>query len=135
MKHEGKKLLEQQRAQHALKAVYEAEKHFEGEDRQRFVAYVESLPAAIITNGLGQAAATLLAQAKGKKDSPHRKIFDIIQDWLCRSDHQAPYKDADKLMDAITSNDRALYLKAQMETLAYLEWLKRFTVAFLKDRD
>ncbi len=129
-------LLDQRRAQHALNAVREAEQHYQGEQRKKFVSYVESLPASIITNGLGQAMATLLAQAKGDNRDPHRRLYDIIENWLCRQDDQfAPYHGAAALMNAIVEGERAMYLKAQVEALAYLEWLKRFTVAFLKERD
>jgi CRISPR-associated protein Cmr5 len=34
-------------------------------------------------------------------------------------------------MAAIVNCDRAVYLRAQAETLAWLEWLKKFAVAFL----
>lgn len=130
-----KKVLDQQRARHALNAVREAEKKYRGEQRKKFVSYVENLPAAILTNGLGQAAATLLAQAKGDDRDPHRGLYNILENWLCRPDDLAPYQDTGALMDAIVEGDRATYLKAQMEALAYLEWLKRFAVAFLKERD
>lgn len=133
-----KQILEQRRARHALEKVYKTgEKYPEGaEGRKNFVSYVENLPAAILNNGLGQAAATLLAQAKGKKDVPHRIVYNILEDWLCRDDPAAPYKrtgDNAPLMNGIVNGDRSSYIKAQAEALSYLEWLKKFTVAFLKE--
>jgi CRISPR-associated protein Cmr5 len=136
----SKQTLEQKRARHALEKVKEADKEYpEGTDeRKNFVGYVESLPAAIHNNGLGQAAATLLAQAKGKKGDPHRTVYNIVEDWLCREDPAAPYKRTGgntPLMDAIVNGDRSSYIKAQAEALLYLEWLKKFTVAFLKEKE
>ena len=136
----AKQILEQKRARHALEMVNEVkEKYPEGsENRKNFVSYVEGLPAAILNNGLGQAAATLLAQAGKEKDDPHRMVYNILEDWLCRDDRIAPYKrmgsgDNALLMTAIVNGDRASYIKAQVEALSYLEWLKKFTVAFLKE--
>lgn len=139
-----KQILEQKRAQHALEMVQKTgEKYPEGtENRKNFVSYVESLPAAILNNGLGQAAATLLAQANGKKDDPHRVVYNILENWFCRDDRAAPYKRINTntevdapLMEAIVNGDRSSYIKAQAEALSYLEWLKKFTVAFLKEPD
>jgi CRISPR-associated protein Cmr5 len=137
-KQSARQILEQKRAGHALEMVHETGKKYkEGtENRKSFVSYVESLPASIINNGLGQAAATLLAQANGKKDDPHRVLYSILEDWLCRDDQAAPYKRVNTdapLMEAIVNGDRFSYIKAQVEALSYLEWLKKFTVAFLKE--
>lgn len=139
----AKQILEQKRARHALEMVNKVkEKYPEGsENRKNFVSYVESLPAAILNNGLGQAIATLLARGggkKGEKDDPHRIVYDILEDWLCRDDRTAPYKrigggSEPRLITEIVNGDRASYIKAQVEALSYLEWLKKFTVAFLKE--
>lgn len=127
-------LLEQQRAQHALAAVREVENHCDAEQRRRFVAGVEGFPAAILTNGLGQAVATLLAQARRDYQSPPGRLYQILQAWLCRDDPHATYRRAGDLIQAIVGNDRAAYLQAQVEALAYLKWLKTFAVAFLKEQ-
>ena len=38
-------------------------------------------------------------------------------------------------MESIVKSDRFSYVKAQAEALSYLDWLKKFTVAFLKEPD
>lgn len=124
--------LEQKRAKHALDKVREIKDRYQGGQQDKFVSYVERLPATILTNGLGQAAAMLLAQGKGEEGSAHRLLYDILTEWLCRGHPQPPYKGETDLMAAIVSHDRTAYLRAQAEALAYLEWFKRFVVAFLK---
>lgn len=126
------RILEQQRAEDALKKVKDLEQK---NQYDKYASYVAGLPATIINNGLGQAAATLLAAAAGKKDE-HRLLYDHLEDWLCRSDSKAPYptpagrqKD---LMQSIVSGNRAQYMHAQAEALAWLQWLKKFAAAFLK---
>lgn len=126
-----KRTMEQERAADALSKVTETE----GKDGQflaKYVSYVEGLPATILMNGLGQAAATLLAAAKGKED-PHKFLYDHLRKWLCRDAPQAPYRAQEDLLKAITGNDRATYLRAQAEALAWLVWLKKFAVAYLKE--
>ncbi|MFY9257547.1 MAG: type III-B CRISPR module-associated protein Cmr5 [Dethiobacteria bacterium] len=127
--------LQQQRAKHALEQIRKAEQKYQGENRKAFVAYAENAPASILINGLGQAAATLLAQAKGNQEDPHGAVYDAIQDWLCGKNNAAVYPPDKDLLTAIAEGDRDSYLHAQAEALAYLEWYKKFTVAFLKQPD
>ena len=90
----------------------------------------------VLINGLGQAAATLCAQAKGDPNDPHMAVYEALQNWLCGSDEAAPYKSYQEnkgLLIAITKEDRNSYLHAQAEALAYLEWYKKLAIAFLKE--
>lgn len=126
--------LEQKRAKDALDKVRAIGRDCQGEQRKKFVSYTESLPATILTNSLGQAAAMLLAQAKNEERGAHHLLYNALKDWLCRDDPHAPYKGESDLMAAIVNHDRATYLHAQVEALAYLEWFKKFVVAFLKEK-
>lgn len=127
--------LAQKRAKDALDKVRTIEKDCQGEQQKKFVSYVECLPTTILTNGLGQAAAMLLAQAKGGRKDAHRLLYDALESWLCRDHPQAPYRGESDLMKAIVERDRATYLYAQAEALAWLEWLKKFAVAYLEKPD
>jgi len=124
----------QERARHALIEVkqIDSDNRYSSNDKERYASYVESLPATILANGLGQAMATLLAQAKGNKEDLHYVLYNSLQSWLCGGHPQAPYRRAKDLMEAIVNSNRETYIKAQMEALAYLEWLKKFAVAFFK---
>ncbi len=99
----------------------------------KYGSYVKGLPAAILANGLGQAAATLLAAAKGQGNNDHQALYNHLQAWLCRDDPSAPYRGKADLMQAITKGDRAVYLRAQAESLAWLGWLKKFAAAYLPE--
>ncbi|WP_043586021.1 type III-B CRISPR module-associated protein Cmr5 [Geminisphaera colitermitum] len=126
--------LAQRRAAHALARV-QAREHAGKSTYGNYVAYVSALPATILTNGLGQAAATLLSRAKGKMKDAHHLLYDDLASWLCGDDSVAPYpkhKSNGRLMTAITTNTEADYLRAQAEALAYLVWLKKFANAFLE---
>lgn len=132
--------LAQRRAKDSLGKIQSLEA--EGKEKYgKYKSYVDGLPASILMNGLGQATATLLAQAKGNKRDPHRILYEHLSGWLCGSDPDTPYetpqgKDAeDYLMTAITDQNTGeqVYLHAQAEAMAYLEWLKKFANAYLKD--
>jgi CRISPR-associated protein Cmr5 len=129
-----RQLVDQQRAGHALTKVRELEGRWNAEDRRSFVTRVEGLPAAVLTNGLGQTLAVLLTQADKDDQSPPGRVYRILEEWLCRDDPQAPYPGAQNLLEALVAGDRNLYLRAQIEALAYLSWLKIFAVAFLKEQ-
>lgn len=94
----------------------------------KYASYVKALPAAILMNGLGQAAATLLAG-----DEPHKILYRHLSTWLCGDIPEMPYTGAPGLIQAITTNDQNLYLRAQAESLLFLEWLKKFATAFLEN--
>lgn len=125
--------LEQRRAAKALKVVQDIEKaDYDG----KFRSYVERLPASIVINGLGQALASELAAVgrgeDGKSDSKaHKRLFDEIELWLLKE--RKIYSEKPDLMSAIVSGSQEQYILAHSEALAYLEWLKKFSQAFLKE--
>lgn len=121
--------IEQARAADALARAKEVENEdFSGQYR----SYVDRLGPTIVMNGLGQALATELA-ATGKKEA-HRKLYDCMENWLCRQDGGI-YPGEPDLLQAIMSNDEECYLRAQVEALAWLEWHKKFCRAYLPDND
>lgn len=127
------KTLEQERAKDALNKVKALLKQAEADkakadSNDKYASYVKSLPATILMNGLGQAAATLMASTA----SEHKLLYRHLQGWLCRNDSAAPYQGADDLLDAITVNSRESFIRAQAEALSWLTWLKKFAAAYLE---
>jgi CRISPR-associated protein Cmr5 len=120
-----------QRAKHALAAIKALER-----DKARigkYTSYVKGLPANILRGGLGQAMAMELAGAK--KDKGHKILFEQVEEWLLRGWANSCYRGQPSLLEAIVVGDQAKYVRAQAEALAYLEWLKKFAVAFLEEPD
>jgi CRISPR-associated protein Cmr5 len=107
----------------------------QAEWNEKYVSYVKGLPAAILMNGLGQAAATLLAASAGNYEKPHFVLYMHLQQWLCREGDSSPYPGENDLMRAITQGGREQYLRAQAEALAWLTWLKKFATAYLSKQD
>lgn len=118
--------LGQRRAADALQKIEELRQAGRGV-YGNYKSYVSSLPASILTNGLGQAVATV--RAGGKEG--HLKLYEHLSGWLCGGDEESPYPAGD-LLKNITTHDQDSYLRAQAEALAHLVWLKKFGEAFLE---
>ncbi len=124
--------LGQKRAAHALDAINRLVKQ---KSYGNFASYVQRLPATVVMNGLGQAMAGELAAARGCKNEDeraHKILFEFVESWLQQS-KVYPEKD---LMTAIVKSNQKDYVRAQAEVLAYLDWLKKFSQAYLSgDKD
>lgn len=126
--------IEQKRAANALQRVNELRERNSGFKRH-YRSYVDRLGPAIVMNGLGQALATERAGAgerKNEDQQAHYELYKGLQRWLCRKDAGVYGKDED-LLQAIMENDQALYLRAQVEALAWLEWHKKCCRAAFPD--
>jgi len=125
--------IDRDRARHALEAI----EKLENQAVDKYVSYVKALPATILQNGFGQAMATLLAASKGKDQhqDDHKRLYHHLDIWLCKNNTHSPYHGQPDLMKAITTKDEPAYLHAQAEAMAYLQWLKKFAVAYLTATD
>jgi len=128
--------LEQQRAAFAIKQIRDLKEVGEAK-YGHYVSYVSALPATIVMNGLGQALTTQVAKAKGKRDDPHRLLFDHIASWLSRQiiELRVPESDLTRLIDHLMDADQKIYVRAQAEAMAYLNWLKQFARAYLNEKE
>lgn len=121
--------LAQRRAKDALTKIQNLEEKSYG----HYKSYVKALPANILKSGLGQAIATV--RSRDKEGYP--QLYKHLETWLCGSDEDMPYQNyhqgENPLLQAIVNHNQDKYIHAQAEALAYLEWLRKFADAFLKD--
>lgn len=115
--------MQQQRAKFALEEVNKAKAS--GVNKKEYKSYASSLPFMIKANGLGQAAA--FYRSKGET---HKKLYDLLSDWLKQKGQPFEGKD---LLEGITASDMNKYLAAQAEAMIFLQWVKQFTNAFMGD--
>lgn len=95
-------------------------------DRDEFKKLSAGLPAMILQNGFGQTLAFLQAKGQGK----HLAAFQIMAGWLV--DRQCLTADRPAgILTQVSRMEQRSYLYAQKETLAMLEWLKRYANAAL----
>lgn len=95
--------------------------------RDDFKPLSAGLPSMILQNGFGQTLAFL--QAKGK--DKHLAAFQIIASWLVERNLLEVDRPPVEILTKISQMPQAQYLQAQRETLAMLEWLKRYANAAL----
>lgn len=123
--------LAQLRAQHAL-AVITKLANQNPSTYGNYVSYVKALPANVRSLGLGQALAFALAKCEGDRKKPYGLLYEHVADWICQR-RIYPGANVTTLMTELTGGTQTQYLHAQIETMAYLEWLKKFAVAQLKE--
>lgn len=121
--------IQQKRAAFALKQI---EAINGGKIDKELSQFIVGVPTMILTNGIGQTLAFLLAKKKDKMG----KVFGMIKEWLeqqmpgqfpKRSDEIAFLKQFNQL-------SQSDYLEAQHECLRLFEWLKRYARAFCEEK-
>lgn len=115
--------IQQKRAKFALTEVMSASNN-SSVNAKEYKSYAAGLPAMIHTSGLGQAAA--FYKAKGGE---HRRLYDLLSEWLTQEDQ--PYSGRQDLLDGITNDDMHSYRLAQAESQALMDWVKRFSSAYM----
>jgi CRISPR-associated protein Cmr5 len=123
--------VEQRRAADAWSRISnDVKKSFES----GYKSLARSLPADVLTNGLGQTLAFLCSKGKKegrfKADSEHAALYRHISKWVAKEMDWGGDDLLTRLIDEDTGSDD--YRRATTETLAYLVWLKRFAEAELK---
>jgi CRISPR-associated protein Cmr5 len=98
-------------------------KSYEGQ----YGGWVKKLPSLILTNGLGQTLAFLRAKGKGETNAP-RTLYNHLSEWVME---QLELGNG-SLLEILLKKDSDTYRRATTETLAFVNWLKRFAEAELK---
>jgi len=115
--------LDQKRARQAWENVKTVKKQpFEGD----YGSLARRVPALVQTNGLGQTLAFL--KAKGKDNKAHQVLYDHLSDWVVG---QMGWRR--ELLAEVVEQGTADYRRATAEAIAFLNWLKRFAEAELKE--
>jgi len=133
--------LGQKRAEYALEKVLAIQG---GKKKEEFKSFSAGAPSIILQNGFGQALAFWLAKGtdknlKMKEEDKHVVLFDMIWQWLPyeKNDVKNEFVEKDKtktrtdFIKQLSGMDQIKYLSAQKETLALLEWVKRYANAEL----
>ena len=116
--------MQQKRAKFALEAL-------KNEEISKDLAnFIVGTPTMLLSNGLGQTMAFLMA----KKDKKERKfVFDVIKKYLYKNyeDYFTSQDDKDFMMK-FHNIDFYKQIEMHNEILKMLEWLKRYARAFEK---
>ncbi len=118
------KTLNQERAAYALEKVLVI-------TAEGFKSFSAGAAPLILQNGLGQMMAFWAHKGKDSQNSKHMIMLTIIREWLNKKDILKS-TDLISFIKNISSCEQNVYLKAQKESLALIDWIKRYSGAFLK---
>ncbi len=113
--------MQQKRAKFALEAL-------KNEEISKDLAnFIVGTPTMLLSNGLGQTMAFLMA----KKDKKERKfVFYVIKEYLCKNyEDYFTSQDDKEFMMQFHNIDFYKQIEMQNEILKMLEWLKRYARA------
>jgi CRISPR-associated protein Cmr5 len=136
------KTLEQQRAQQAWMCVQEVTSK-PLDFKKKYGSLARKVPMLVLTNGLGQTLAFLLAKAKRREPEQKRSVeakahdllFVHLSNWVLSQVASSTTASNGDLLQWVLQNDSAAYRRATMEALAFLTWLERFAEAELPTED
>ncbi|MFZ2398353.1 MAG: type III-B CRISPR module-associated protein Cmr5 [Smithella sp.] len=114
----------QKRAEYALQKTLETKRLIDSEKLKSFSA---GAPSMILQNGFGQTIAFWLAKGKAE----HMALFRILTEWLKSTDSRnfGNCQQPADYVQRLAAMEQGDYLRCQSETLALLEWVKRFANA------
>lgn len=126
--------LGQKRAAFALKEILN-----NGCDNPKeFKTLCSGAPSLILQNGFGQALAFWYSKGKGNPRDKHQVLLDMVMKWLClkkedvKNEFVKPCSSTRELVEQLSGMSQRAYLATQDETMALLEWVKRYANALLK---
>lgn len=116
--------LSQRRAGKALELLERITE--KGDTRKEFSQFCKSFPTMVLQNGLGQAIAFIKSK-KVNPDDKYDRMYNTLNSWL---------KDGlnlieDDVLREINTMNAPKYIEIQIESLKFLEWIKRYENAKL----
>lgn len=120
--------LEQKRAAEAWSCIQAVSEDIDSSKfKKEYRSIVMKLPTLILTNGLGQTLAFLKSKGKNDDSNPEEKVYGDLQGWLAKPNVVNWGRVThDELIERIMAIDSTKYRFVTMESLSFLNWLKKF---------
>ncbi len=118
--------VEQGRAKFAYDCVQKVVQDKDTEWQKKYKSGAKKLPTLIQTNGLAQALAFI-----NNRDEGNKELYNMIGKWLNRK--QLVKNSDSELVDIVISKPSNEYRRITTETLALLNWVRRFVDGLMKD--
>lgn len=92
--------------------------------------FIVGMPNMILSNGIGQTMAFLLA-----KTDKEKKVYIILKNWICKKYANLGFTDKSDMdfIKTFCTLKQDKYLEIQRECLHLCEWLKRYARAFQEE--
>lgn len=100
--------------------------------------FIVGMPNMILSNGIGQTMAFLLAKndkEKKTKNDKEKKVYKILKNWICKKYANLGFTDKSDMdfIKTFCTLKQDKYLEIQRECLRLCEWLKRYARAFQEE--
>ena len=123
------------RAKYAFDAVNGISQNCSDDLKKKYKTAAKKLPVLIKTNGLGQTLA--FVKSKGEKEQKkekngYDKLYDQIGNWLQTEDAKRLVPQGE-LVEQVIQLQSPAYRQVTVETLALLNWIRRFVDGLMKD--
>ena len=134
------KQIEQGRATYAYDAVKDINEIKELSEnkakklKESYKSVAKKIPVMIKTNGLGQTLAFIKSK-RAKEDKPENgydKLYQQIGKWL-QEDSASQLVESGELVEKVIKLPSPTYRQVTIETLALLNWMRRFVEGLMKD--
>lgn len=125
--------VEQKRAAEAWSCIQAVSEDIDSSKfKKEYRSIVMKLPTLILTNGLGQTLAFLKSKGKNDDSNPEEKVYGDLQGWLKKPNVVNWGRVThDELIERIMAIDSTKYRFITIESLSFLNWLKKFADAVL----
>ena len=124
-----RKGIEQGRAKYAFAKVQSVSENGPDKLKKTYKSAAKKLPVLIKTNGLGQSLAFIK-----KRNDGYDKLYEQVGDWLQTEDAKALVPPGE-LVENVIQLRSSDYRQVTVETLALLNWIRRFVDGLMKDVD
>ena len=122
-----RKGIEQGRAKYAFDKVRSVSENGPDKLKKMYKTAAKKLPVLIKTNGLGQSLAFIK-----KRNEGYDKLYEQIGNWLQTEDTKGLVRQGE-LVEQIIQLESPAYRQVTVETLALLNWIRRFVDGLMKD--
>ena len=126
--------IENGRAAFAFAKVKQAV-HDNNVDQDKLRSFIKKMPTMIQVNGLGQTLA--FYYSKRNKEKEHKVVYDMMNEWLVVRNEVQLFEQAHQqieLVENIINLNSREYKIATAETLAILNWMRRFVEGMVETK-
>lgn len=130
------KTIEQGRATYAFEAVSEISKNGDKGSKKlkdNYKSAAKNTPVLIKTNGLGQTLAFMKSKSGTESGKGYEILYEQIGTWLQTKDVKGLVSSEVELVLAVIELESPVYRQVTIETLALLNWMRRFVDGLIKD--
>lgn len=126
--------IEQGRAKYAFDSVKEISENGAKRLKESYKSAAKKLPVLIKTNGLGQTLAFVKSKRakEGKPKNGYDKLYAQVGAWFQTKDAEG-FPEGCDLVEKVIQLESPLYRQVTVETLALLNWVRRFVDGLMKD--